>query len=273
MVHARGEACLFPVAACPAKGLKSVCRADRRDHFRTTSGLHRHLLARGSAGDWSLSQEYVTHLGAFARPVLHYGYPIARSQLSHYGQYRRDLFTKWVGGTRSTLPCGAPPTGRSCSLKPRLARGASLGGPPPSTAAPHQQSSSPSASRRSSTCSNSNHTNSGSWGPALRSGRAHVLVRVDGLNATFERVLDVQAPDATGSCWRRLLDTRPGRPGPWSPRWREARLGSDPNDVSLPAPGWSRSRAFLKPATTPLNCGRATLHRVGTVTAELPCRR
>ena len=143
MVRARVETCLFPVAACPAKGLKSVCRADRRDHFRTTSGLHRHLLARGSAGDWSLSQEYVTHLGAFARPVLHYGYPIARSQLSHYGQYRRDLFTKWVGGTRSTLPSGAPPTGRSCSLKPRLARGASLGGPPPSTAAPHSRAPHP----------------------------------------------------------------------------------------------------------------------------------
>lgn len=94
------EADLYPVSSCPEQGLKDVCAPDRRDHFFTTSGRHRHLLTRWSdPPPWGLSREYVPHLAAFARAVLCYGYPREHSMLSHYGIYRRDLISKRVGGS------------------------------------------------------------------------------------------------------------------------------------------------------------------------------
>lgn len=93
------EAGLYPVGSCPLVGLAGVCLPGRRDHFSTTAGKHRHLLTRWSEGGWGASREYVTHLGAFARAVLHYGYPQAGSQLSHYGHYRRDLIERHRGGS------------------------------------------------------------------------------------------------------------------------------------------------------------------------------
>lgn len=93
------EAALYPVGACPNTGLKHTCSRDRLDHFLTTSGRHRHLLTRWTVGGWGLSREYVTHLGAFAKAILAYGYPQAGSLLSHYGRYSRDLLTRREGGS------------------------------------------------------------------------------------------------------------------------------------------------------------------------------
>lgn len=94
------EANLYPVGDCPSPGLQNVCKPNRRDHFHTTAGRHRHLLTRWThQGGWGLSREYVTHLGAFARAVLDYGYAQPGSLLSHYGRYQRDLITRRVGAS------------------------------------------------------------------------------------------------------------------------------------------------------------------------------
>lgn len=93
------EAGIYPVTECPERGLVGVCLPGRRDHFHTTAGKHRHLLTRWSEGGWGLSREYVTHLGAFARASLHYGYPLAGTLLSHYGRYHRDLIERRRGAS------------------------------------------------------------------------------------------------------------------------------------------------------------------------------
>lgn len=94
------QAGLYPVGECPTVGLEGVCVPGRHDHFHTTSGRHRHLLTRWTEGGWGLSREYVTHLGAFARAVLDFGYPQEGSLLSHYGRYHRDLIlTRRAGGS------------------------------------------------------------------------------------------------------------------------------------------------------------------------------
>lgn len=93
------EASIYPVGRCPMVGLKKVCGPDRLDHFLTTSGRHRHLLTRWTIGGWGTSREYVTHLAAYARAILDYGYPQRGSLLSHYGQYRRDLILRKRGGS------------------------------------------------------------------------------------------------------------------------------------------------------------------------------
>lgn len=93
------ESSLYPVGPCPVRGLPKVCGPDRLDHFLTTSGRHRHLLTRWSEGGWGASREYVTHLGAYSRAILDYGYPTPAALLSHYGTYSRDLIRRKRGGS------------------------------------------------------------------------------------------------------------------------------------------------------------------------------
>lgn len=110
------EAGLYPVGDCPQPGLPAVCVPGRRDHFHTTAGKHRHLLSRYADGSWGLSREYVTHLGAFSRAVLDYGYPQAESLLSHYGRYRRDLIERRQGGSYEIDAAFTGPAGRPVLL-------------------------------------------------------------------------------------------------------------------------------------------------------------
>lgn len=99
------EADLYPIAGCPKLGVKGTCGPGRLDHFLTTAGRHRHLLTRWTEGGWGLSREYVTHLAAFSRAVLEFGYLAEGSMLSHYGRYRRDLVTRRAGGSYEIDVC------------------------------------------------------------------------------------------------------------------------------------------------------------------------
>lgn len=72
------------------------------DHFLTPTGKPRHLFSNPTAEAAWLNREYIPHLAAYGRAILDFGYDPARSSLSRYRIFSKDLLTKRAGGSYET---------------------------------------------------------------------------------------------------------------------------------------------------------------------------
>lgn len=89
-----------------------TCRADcprsrrwseaTRDEFLTPADQHRHLFSLSAAGGASMNREYVPHIAAVARAIIHFGFSADRFSLSLYRTFQRDCVTKKRGQSYET---------------------------------------------------------------------------------------------------------------------------------------------------------------------------
>lgn len=73
-----------------------------RDEFLTPAGQHRHLFSLSASPGASLNREYIPHIAAVARAIIHFGFPRDRYSFSLYRTFQRDLVTKRRGQSYET---------------------------------------------------------------------------------------------------------------------------------------------------------------------------
>src|SRR5438093_4025415 len=95
-------------------GLISVgeCRSDcprRRRHnettwdeFLTPAGQHRHLFSISEKYPTRMNREYIPHIAAVARAIMHFEFPADRYSFSLYRTFQRGCVTKKVGDSYET---------------------------------------------------------------------------------------------------------------------------------------------------------------------------
>jgi hypothetical protein len=82
-----------------------TCRRYRKwqasgpDEFFDSKGLPRHLFSAPHTAQPRFNREYLTHLAAHARAILHFGYRAQDADFSLYRSFGRDLLTKQRGGS------------------------------------------------------------------------------------------------------------------------------------------------------------------------------
>ena len=92
------EHCVFSVGEC-----RSDCPRRRRhnevtqDEFLTPTGQHRHLFSISKRYPVRMNREYVPHIAAVARAIIHFGFPAERYALSFHRRFQRDCVTKKAG--------------------------------------------------------------------------------------------------------------------------------------------------------------------------------
>ena len=73
-----------------------------RDEFLTPAGQHRHLFSLSSTSGASINREYVPHIAAVARAIVHFGFSPHRFSLSLYRTFQQDCVTKRRGQSYET---------------------------------------------------------------------------------------------------------------------------------------------------------------------------
>ena len=72
------------------------------DHFDTPDGKPRHLFSKPTSDPAWLNREYVSHIAAYARAILDFGYDQSRSSFSLYRSFSRDVIVKKEGQNYET---------------------------------------------------------------------------------------------------------------------------------------------------------------------------
>ncbi|MGQ0431253.1 MAG: hypothetical protein ACT452_02460 [Microthrixaceae bacterium] len=88
--------------ACTAACFRFKKWGSGPDHFLTPAGKPRHLFSKPDDQQAWLNREYVPHIAAYAKAILHHGYDRDRSSFSRYRAFSRDLIVKKAGGNYET---------------------------------------------------------------------------------------------------------------------------------------------------------------------------
>lgn len=88
--------------ACTAAYFRFKKWGSGPDHFLTPAEKPRHLFSKPDDQQAWLNREYVPHIAAYAKAILHHGYDRDRSSFSRYRAFSRDLIIKKAGGNYET---------------------------------------------------------------------------------------------------------------------------------------------------------------------------
>lgn len=72
------------------------------DEFLTPTGQHRHLFSLSTSAPVRLNREYVPHIAAASRAILHFGFSRERFSLSLHRTFQRDCVNKRRGQSYET---------------------------------------------------------------------------------------------------------------------------------------------------------------------------